>query len=105
MFLLRHQKQKYKDNCGPTCVAILASKTQFLAIRSMFRQNRTKWCLSWYPDICRGLDALGVEYGKPDKPVSRWENIRAISIVSVDDDKHWVIYSPKEGKRGWSTTL
>lgn len=97
MSLFTHQKQNFDDNCGPTCVAIVANTTQFWAIRKMFYQDRTKWCYSWLPDICRGLTELGIEHGKRSRLAKKWNDIRKTSIVSVDDDWHWVVYSPKEG--------
>jgi hypothetical protein len=94
MALLKHQKQEYKDNCGPTCVAMVARTTQSHAILKMFCQRRTKFCYSWIPDIIRGLDGLG--NGPRERKATNWKQIRGFSIVSVRGGDHWVVYSPEE---------
>jgi hypothetical protein len=96
MTLFKHQTQA-KDNCGPTCVAILAGITQNQACLAMFFQRREKYCLSWYEDIFRGLEQLKIEHGKKKRLVSKWKDISTTAIVSVSDDEHWVFYSHKEG--------
>jgi hypothetical protein len=96
MTLLKHQRQKYNDSCGPTCVAIIAGTTQSRAILAMFCQRRDRFCHSWIPDIIRGLDELGIKHDSRERSVTDWKSIRDLSIVSVRDDEHWVVYSPKE---------
>src|SRR5947207_3412071 len=96
MPLMNHQRQRYEDNCGPTCVAIVARTTQKKAIRAMFCQDRDRFCHSWIPDIIRGLDELGIDHGGRERSFTEWKRIRDVCIMSVQKDEHWVVYSPKE---------
>jgi ABC-type bacteriocin/lantibiotic exporter with double-glycine peptidase domain len=95
MPLFWHQKQG-ENNCGPTCMAIIANTTQRDACFKTFDQVRpAKFCFSWEADIRRGAEALKLKAGKRGKAKS-FSDIRTLAIVSVDDDRHWIVYSPKE---------
>jgi ABC-type bacteriocin/lantibiotic exporter with double-glycine peptidase domain len=105
MTTFKHQKQDGEDNCGPTCVAIIANSTQREACFNMFDQYRDRGghhynCHSWTPDIQRGLKNLKIKFLKKERKVSSFSRIRTLAIVSVSKDTHWVVYSPEEGEKG-----
>jgi ABC-type bacteriocin/lantibiotic exporter with double-glycine peptidase domain len=97
MTIFWHQEQG-ENNCGPTCVAIIANTTQRDACCKMFDQIRPpEFCFAWEEDIRRGAKALGLRSKKRGKARS-FSGIKTLAIVSVDDDRHWIVYSPKEKK-------
>jgi hypothetical protein len=63
----------------------------------MFEQYRPdRYCYSWEADIRRGLKALGHIFSKKRGEATSFRGIDTLSIVSVDDEDHWIVYSPKE---------
>jgi hypothetical protein len=92
----RHKEQG-SNNCGPTCLAIIANTTPDKACVMMFRQYRpAEYCYSWGPDICRGLRELRLFISEKERKAKSFHDISALAIVSVEEDEHWIVYSPKE---------
>lgn len=92
----RHQRQKLKTNCGPTCLAILARVSQDKACVATFGEVRARNCYSEWPDIRRGLARLNIKFGKKARRVTRMKSITELAIVIVSKGDHWVIVSPDE---------
>jgi hypothetical protein len=91
-----HQKQG-SNNCGPTCLAIIANTTQAEACRLMFKQDRpARYCYAWEADIYRGLKELNILVSEKKRKAKSFHGIGALAIVSVEEDLHWIVYSPKE---------
>jgi ABC-type bacteriocin/lantibiotic exporter with double-glycine peptidase domain len=96
MPLFWHQRQG-NLNCGPTCVAIIANATQREACEAMFSQRRPpKYCYSWDADIHRGLWEFNIGFSAQAQNAKSFSRIPTLAIVSVDDDEHWVVYSPRD---------
>jgi ABC-type bacteriocin/lantibiotic exporter with double-glycine peptidase domain len=93
-----HKKQrKGSNNCGPTCLAIIAGITKEEACRKMFQQDRpAKYCYAWEADIYRGLEELQLHVSEERLNAKSFHGIGSLAIVSVEEDWHWIVYSPKE---------
>lgn len=90
-------KRQGSNNCGPTCLAIIAGETPKKACLKMFQQDRpAEYCYSWGPDICRGLREFGLFVSEKERKAKSFHDISALAIVSVEEDGHWIVYSPKE---------
>jgi hypothetical protein len=83
-----HQRQRRRgNNCGPTCVAIIANTTQRKACRKMFEQYRPdRYCYSWIPDLERGLKALRIGFLPGKQKARSISHIQKLAIVSVDNE-------------------
>jgi hypothetical protein len=68
------------------------------AVRAMFSDGRRDSYYSFWPDIRRALDVLGVSYGERAKRCGVWARIPATAIVACGGRPgyfwHWVVYDP-----------
>jgi hypothetical protein len=98
---LKHVRQQTSTCCGPASVAIVARCSLKTAIRAIFDEDRATYHWTCWPDIKKGLDVLGLEYGQKAKRVSDWRRIPTTAIVNCsrlkDGTSHFVVYDPTKG--------
>jgi hypothetical protein len=68
------------------------------AVRAMFPDGRRNSYYSFWSDIRRALDVLGVRYGERARRCATWERIPETAIVGCGGLPgifwHWVVYDP-----------
>jgi hypothetical protein len=79
--LVKHQRQRFRSNCGPTCVAMLAHISQKQACVAMFGKVLSRDCRSFWSDIRRALRELRLRHGQCAHFVTKWESVPDIAIV------------------------
>lgn len=103
---LKHIKQTNgATGCGPACLAMVARKSEMRAIVAIFGEKRTKKLRTKWPQLRKGLSALGVAFQGPPRRVAAWDRIPGTAIVGCgkrkdadgDDIWHWVVYQ-REGQ-------
>jgi len=98
------QQANRSSGCGPACLAMVAHVEYADAVQAIFGDVRTRGLWTFWPDIRRGLRALGVDFAPRVHRHRSWSGITGLSIVKcgVNDDGtwHWVVYDARRVPSG-----
>jgi hypothetical protein len=94
--------QEDPTGCGIACVAMVAASSYARAKRAIFMNRKPKKWYTFWPQLRRGMDHLGVEYEDRALRTTKLETIKRTAIVGVGGgpctpDSHWVVYDPRSG--------
>jgi hypothetical protein len=80
----------------------LADTTEATAINAIFECDLKRELRTWWSDIKRGLDKLGIKRGERAQRVAAWGRIQSPAIVACgkhltaegQPNWHWVVFVP-----------
>ena len=94
--------QEDTTGCGIACLAMVAGSSYARAKQAIFKSRKPQKWYTFWPQLRRGMDQLGVIYEDRALRTSKLNKIKKRAIVGVGGgprtpDSHWVVYDPQSG--------
>src|SRR5262249_24597680 len=99
-FQMKLINQEDITGCGVACLAMVSGTSYAQAKQAIFKNRMPKKLYTFWPQLRRGMDRLGVGYEDRVHRTAKLTSIKRRAIVGCGEgprtiDSHWVVYDPR----------